>query len=97
MTSGTIFEDHVCEVFEDIYNENTVHFCSEARHKACCKVKECELCRPTCEVAVRRFLGLTYTGMRGISITERDKKIHAKLYRIWKKCRAVEVTARRMK
>lgn len=92
LTSGGIFKEHVCEVFEDMYNEVKVNFCSKRRYDQCSKDKECFLCRPTKETSARKFLNLPESGDWILHKSECQRKIHQKLYRIWRKCRPIRIT-----
>ena len=95
LTAGTLFENHICTVFEEMYNEIEVAFCSEKRYEDCCKKKECAACKPNCNIEMCQFLKLTYSKLAQLPHRVLREEVHAKLNRTWKRCKPVEITVRR--
>lgn len=89
LSSGGLFEGHIHEVFEPLYNQTVILFCNKRRYKECKFLDECQMCRPTNTIAQRHFLCLE--GSADIT-TKMKEKIDRKLSRIFKKCRKVTIT-----
>lgn len=72
-------------------NDVKVHVCTILRKEECDKKQECERCTPTCCWDERKFLGVSGDEYDNLG-SKRRSRIHAKLKRLWLKCRKIQLS-----